>query len=319
MPGMSVAPLIRRLLDTYDGLNPPATGEALERLGRAFGALSQDVLDLYRAFDGSAGQPGRGDHRLFSRLMPVAEAIEASRELDAVTAKWPRAGAVAWLWYDDSSNWVGVYTDGPLRGWVLRFEHDEPTAEPLWRSVESFLGRWLDSADGTATEEDVAYDLASVPPELPLVEESPAHTAADSALARAFTAQYEQEPDRDRRRFYGRCAMTLTPPSETASLARFLADDDMWTPATAVLIMRRRGFEGAVPALEALVRGRRPNGASAAADGLAAFTSPAAHAALARLASDPDPRVRTEVERAIRQARFAARDRQVVTGDRDDG
>jgi hypothetical protein len=307
---MSVAPSILRLLDTYDGLNPPATAEALERLGQTFGALPEDVLDLYRAFDGSAGAPRRGDHQLFSRLMPVAEAIDASRELDAVTAKWPRAGAVAWLWYDDNSNWVGVYTDGPLQGWVLRFEHDEPTAEPVWRSVESFLVRWLDSAEGTAAEDDVAYDLASVPHELPLVDESAAHTAADAALARAFTEKYEQEEKQGRRRFYGRCAMTLTPPSETASLARFLADDDMWTPATAAMIMSRRRFEGAVPALEALVRGGRPNGASAAARCLATFTSPAARAVLARLGADPDPRVRAEVEQAIHHARFAAGDRQ---------
>jgi hypothetical protein len=304
---MSVTSQIRRLFDTYDGFNPPATPEALERLGQALPGLPDDVVELYRAFDGSAEGPRRGEHRLFSRLMPVAEALEETRKLNELTEKKARAGALAWLWSDDSSNWVGVYTDGPLRGWVVLFDHEEPSLVPVWRSVESFLVRWLDSAVGTAVEKNKAYDIVMVPAELPLIRESPEHTAGDAALARTFAELYEREDaekKKGRRRFYARCAMTLTPPSETASIARFLADPDMWTPETAASIMSERGFEGAVAELESVVRGGRANGAGTAAFCLASLKGAAARDAVERLARDPDEKLREAIERAVENVQW---------------
>jgi hypothetical protein len=301
---MSVSALIRRLFDTYDGFNPPASPEALERLGQELGPLPEEVFELYRAFDGSKEGPRRGDRRLFSRLMPVAEAIEETRKLEEFMGNRSRAGQIAWLWTDDESNWVGVYTSGPLRGWLLLFEHEEPTCTPVWRGVESFLVRWLDSAVGMATGKEEALDLAMVPAELPLNQESPEHTAGDAALARECAELYEREDKEKegRRRFWARCAMTLTPPSQTASITRFLADPDMWTPETAAGLMNQRGYEGAVAELEALVRGGVPNGAGAAAHCLASFKGAAGREAVDRLARDPDEKVRKEMERALEHA-----------------
>lgn len=299
---MSVPALIQRLFDTYDGLNPPAAAEAIEQLDQALGPLPDDVLQLYRAFDGSAEGPRRGDRRLFSRLMPVAEAIEESRKLDELMGNRSRGGTIAWLWTDDESNWVGVYTDGPLRGWLVLFDHEEPKNTPAWRGVQSFLVRWLDSAVGSEAAKEEALDLVMVPAEMPLVDESPEHTAGDAALAREFAELYEREEKKGRRRFWARCAMTLTPPSQTASITRFLADPDMWTPETAAGLMNQRGYEGAVAELEALVRGGVPNGAGAAAHCLASFKGAAGREAVDRLARDPDEKVRKEMERALEHA-----------------
>jgi hypothetical protein len=96
--------------------------------------------------------------------------------------------------------------------------------------------------------------------------------------------------------------MTLTPPSQTASITRFLADPDMWTPETAAGLMNQRGYEGAVAELEALVRGGVPNGAGAAAHCLASFKGAAGREAVDRLARDPDEKVRKEMERALEHA-----------------
>src|SRR5205085_1865357 len=81
-------------------------------------------------------------------------------------------GRIAWLWSDDNSNFAGLYTDGPLAGWLVKLDHDEPMLAPAWRSVGSFLERLLDSAPGTAVA-NAAVDLPALPRDVPALEDGP--------------------------------------------------------------------------------------------------------------------------------------------------
>lgn len=243
-------------------------------------------MTLYQDHDGSPSLPRQGEAWLPARLLPIDEAVETQQMLAQATADEPSTGDVAWLWTDDNSNYVGIYTSGLLQGWLVKLNHEEPILTPAYRSVTAFLSRLLTVAPGTAEEDDAAYDIVAIPREVPTTEDDPANDETDRALARSFRELFEGEANPDLRRLYAMCAICLTPVSDTASVVQFLSDKDMWTPEAAVVLMEIRRFGNRVEDLERLAREGTPNGDSAAMRLLVRSGTEPSKAAIARLEKD---------------------------------
>ena len=241
------------------------------------------VLDLYSDHDGSPSLPRRGDTWLPIRLLPAVEAIRVQQNLRFVTEEVSSVGRVAWLWTDDNSNYVGIYTDGVLSGWLVKLNHEEPCLAPAYRSVENFVSRALATAPGQALGESAALDVGSIPTDVPAVVDDPVHVETDRQLALFFFERYASEADDDLRRVYAMSSMCLTPVADTHSLIRFLGDDDMWTPEAAIRLLELRRFDGAVSELEQLALNGHGNGDSAAMRLLVRQSTNASRAALKRL------------------------------------
>src|ERR1035438_7102570 len=133
--------VLKEVRSLYNGLNPPASEESLTKLQSSAGPLSDEVLALYLDHDGSNSLPQRGTLVLTARLMPVAEVLTTQVAMNRIRV--PKTGAPIWLWTDDNSNYCGVYTDGPLSGWVTVIDHEEPMLAPAFRSVSSFVSQLL--------------------------------------------------------------------------------------------------------------------------------------------------------------------------------
>ena len=283
---MTTPQLIRRMRELYDGFNGRASDSDLWRLQDAVGLLPDDVLSIYRDHDGSASLPARGSARLPARLLPIDEVIVIQPELFELLSQGPLIGRIAWLWADDHSNFAGLYTDGPLEGWLVKLDHEEPMLAPAWRSVRSFLERLLDSAPGTAVE-DAAVDLPAVPRDVPALQDDPELVARDRALARVLTESYRKasaDEDEDRRRLLATCAICLTPARDAAAeLGEFLREPDMWTPETAIRLLEFRRYKGPVDEIERLARDGHANGDSAAMRLLVRMRTPDADDAVDRL------------------------------------
>jgi hypothetical protein len=302
---MALPDLLRQLRDRYDGFNPPATAADLARLQSTLGPLPDEVLALYRDHDGSPAAPLRDGAWLPTRLLPTNEALDITQTLRSFDN--PSLGDVAWLWTDDNSNYAGVYTTGPAAGFVVIFAHDEPSLAPAYRSVAAFLQHLIDSApkpaaDGSEDDfdNDAAIDIPTIPRQLPVTEDDPAHRESDRALARALLDSYERETDPDRRRLYAQSAVALTPVADTASVTPLLFDPDMWTPEAPVALFELRNHTAATPDLERLARAGQANGDSAALRLLAKWNTPESRAALARLRQHPSPDKRKLVEQIVR-------------------
>ena len=280
---MAIDDLLRRMRDTFGPFNDPAGEADLRSLQKALGPLPEDVLRLYRDHDGSNAAPPPGEAWLPARLLPVREAIETNAELTAAFADEPRAGEIAWLWTDDNSNYVGVYTSGELKGWLTKVDHEEPLLTPAYRSVAGFLRRFIEAAPGVADESEEAVDVVMVPREVPVLEDDPAHVESDRRLARLFRERHAAEGDETLRRFYAECAICLTPAGDTASLLPFLSEDDMWVPESAIRLLELRRYVAGIEHVERVARGGKMNGYMAAIRMLVRLRTPEAESALRRL------------------------------------
>jgi hypothetical protein len=277
--------LLRRLKDLF-ALNPPANEEDLARLQSAVGTLPNEILDIYRFHNGSENVAVEGDISLPVRLLPIDEAIENNLEVASFLGDTPKAGKVALLWGDDNSNYVGVYTDGLLSGWLVVLDHEETMLAPAYRSAAAFLSRVLASLPGVAPEDEAAYDAVMVPREIPTTHDDPGYLDRDRKLVTTFRALYEQERDEGLRRLYALCAICLTPVADTGAVISFFADDDLCTPEAAVRLLEVRGYRGGTEELEKLAREGGHNGHMAALRQLIRLQTDEADQALSRLRKD---------------------------------
>ena len=281
---LTVGELIAKLREVFGPFNGPATTVDVARLEEAVGPLPADVLEIYRDHDGSPSGSPDGDRLPWpARLLPVQEAIATNRELAQALANEPKVGAIAWLWTDDNSNYVGVHTAGELAGWLVKLNHDEAALTPAYRSVRSFLRIMIDAARGTDGGEGDAYDVVSIPRELPATSDDPSHVDGDRRLAESFHRRYLAEGNRDWRRFYATCAVCLTPVADTERVLPMLAEDDMWLPESAVRLLELRRYAGGIDELERLAREGRHNGQLAALRHLVGLDTDDARGAIARL------------------------------------
>ena len=282
---MSLEDLLGRLKELFT-LNPPASEQDLLRLQSAVGILPKEILDIYRFHNGSEDVAAEGEIWLPVQLLPIDEAIENNAEAASFLQDTPKTGKIALLWYDDNSNYIGVYTDGPLIGWLVTLDHDEPMAVPSYRTAASFLSRLLDSLPGVVPEDQAALDAAMVPREIPTAYDDPEYLNADRKLVASFRGLYEQEHDEDLRRLYALCAIALTPVANTGDVISFFDDDDMWTPEAAVRLLELRHYRSGIESLERLVREGGPNGESAAIRHLVRMQTDESGQTLARLRND---------------------------------
>ena len=280
---MSIRHLIQQMRERYDGWSARPSADESAVFLRAFGALPSEVIELYEDHDGTATLPRRGDAWLPVRLMPMREAIETQPALGELTASVADVGRIVWLWSDDNSNYLGVYTTGRLTGWLVKLNHEDPILTPAYRSVGTFLVRLLAAAPGTAPQGQAAIDLVMVPQDVPVIVDDPQHVDTDRMHARTLAEMYSHEADEDRRRVLSMSSICLTPVADTGSIAPFLREPDMWTPETAVLLMELRRFGGASEEVERLAREGSPNGDSAAMRLLVRLGNSASNAAIARL------------------------------------
>jgi hypothetical protein len=285
----AIPDIIKRLRRELNGLNEPATEQALARL---HGVLDErpnaEVIALYEDHDGSGRLPKRKGWSVPARLMPIAEALGVNHSLDAAL-EGQTPGEILWLWTDDNSNYAGVFIEGLLEGFVTVFDHDEPVVAPRFFSVSSFLEALL-------AEDEEALDLPSLRCELPVVSDEGAERERLGALATELLARWrrapssEEEPgDEDRRRGWGLAALSLLPMADTHLAVELLRDPDMWTPESAARLLGSRGYVAAIPELERLAVEGAPNGDSAAMQALAVFDTAAARQALDRVARTASP------------------------------
>src|SRR5439155_16487417 len=161
MANEELTTLIEEIRAQVDGFNPPATETDLARLHDMVGHLPDDLLLIYRDHDGSVYLPSRDPVRRTARLMPIAEVLRTKQEMAPFAKDLPAEGCVTCFWTDDNSNYCGIYTDGPLSGWLTCLNHDEPMLTPAFRSVVAFLKRLLASAPGIEPK-SAACDLPTV-------------------------------------------------------------------------------------------------------------------------------------------------------------
>lgn len=236
------------------------------RLRESVGWLPDELLALYRKGE-------REDEDSFVRLMEIEEVLKTNADL--ATAGFVQVGPVSWFWTDDNSNYCGVYTDGPLKGWLTRLNHEEPMLTPAYRSVIGFLSRVAEPGD--------ASDLPYLAAEIPSVMPAPADVEADRLLAAQFRELYFEEQDDDKKRLFAFCSICLTPVENTNDVLAFLESPDMWIPEAAVSLLELRGYAGGIMELEKLAREGRANGDSAAMRQLVRIGTEPAKQAIARL------------------------------------
>jgi hypothetical protein len=267
--------LIGDLRERFAGFNPPAPTESISQLTSVFNTLPEAVFNLYKNHDGSEKKPAGTKGRLPARLMSIDEALENHELMTRALANEASLGSIAWLWTDDNSDYAGVYLDGILQGWVVRYDHEEPTLCPTFRSVVTFVSRLIEFGESSHFL-DIQADLPEASPNTRTVEDDRRHSAE-------FRKLYLAEVDDDLRRLYATCSIALTPFEDTAQALSFLDDPDMWTPAAAVELLGFRHFQGGVNQLEILARDGRMNGDSAAMAQLVRLKTAESADAIARL------------------------------------
>ncbi len=95
------------------------------------GALPEDLRNLYL-------DRADSEHRFLADMRLLS--IEETLEFYEATRTWPDDFGIRYFWYDENSNYAGVYLQGPLTGRVCLLAHDSDIDQtPRWRSVRGFL------------------------------------------------------------------------------------------------------------------------------------------------------------------------------------
>jgi hypothetical protein len=279
---MNVQDVLTKMRSVFGGFSPPASSGDIAELQRSIGNLPEEVLSIYRDHDGSQRIPKSEEGSLAARLMPIAEVIKKREEMAGIEGQLPKIGDVSWLWTDDNSNYCGIYTDGPMRGWLCIFDHEEPMLTPAFRSTMSFLSSLL----AEALRKDIrgiACDIPYLPREIPQTIADPANLDVDRQLVLAFRKCFAAELNEDMQRLFAMCAICMTPVEDTPDVMTFLSEEDMWIPESAIRLMELRRWLGGVEQVEQLAREGYPNGDSAAMRLLVRMNTNESREAIARL------------------------------------
>lgn len=271
--------LISLLRQHQEDLNPPAGENLVSSLRAEVGSpLIDPIILIYRDHNGSPAPSRQLDVSLPVRLMSIDEVLRMDRDIESIWDQMAHLGRIWLFWTDDNSNYIGMYTDGPVAGWLTVLSHDSPQLTPAFRSVENFVRVLVGSRENPRV-----CDAATIPTDVPVVVDDPSTVEADRRLASHFRDLYHAEQDDDMRRLYAETSIVLTPVADTASIVEFLADPDMWTPEAAALLLGKRRVTSAIPALGQLAEHGHPNGDGAAIRALAAMRTSEAQRELDRL------------------------------------
>lgn len=237
---MTIAELVKRMENNYEGFHPAASKEDLAKLEKLIGKLPPELVALYSSHDGSSNPPGNDEGFLAARLMPIAEVLETAEEMKS--NKIPQLGSIIWLWNDDAGNLLGLYLDGPFQGWLAKYDHEESILIPSYRSIGSFIKQMLDNAN-YPDEDSRACDLIMLERDVPAIHmDDPLFTSADRKLRELCLQKAEQSSEENVRLLYVMTALVLTPTSDNSSLKDFLAADNDWIQESAIKLMDMREF-----------------------------------------------------------------------------
>jgi hypothetical protein len=262
---------LARLHARGGGTAAPATADEIDGLAHVLGVpLPPMVRALYE--DHGAEEPGFGQLRLMSPA-EAADAITGLREF-GVPFDDHELGT---FWTDDNSNYAGVFASGELAGRVFQIDHEEPSPEPRWRSVESFYDALLDGRESEVDWWDLATDYPREP-----TDQAP----ADDVLASRLFALYHDQPDSSvgERAVYR--ALALSSATHEAQVVSLLRSDDMWIQERAVQILGHWRWEPAVASIADVVRNGKHNGRTAGMNALKRIGSSDAQAALRSLSEE---------------------------------
>lgn len=259
------------VLQTFNlSARPPATDEQLRHLEKALGVpLPEPLTALYRAFDGQDASQSA----LAFRLLSVDEVQDLI--LDGDWMELPQ-GARAFF-ADDHGNYAFVYLTGLLQGKVGLNDHDEPSGEPVFRSVKSFLMHLVASGNRS-----MAWEFREMSRDYPALVDrhTPAELDSDRALAAHYLQVWTGSVDEDERLAAARTAMTLLPHQDSNQIIPFVLDADMWLAADACAQLGWREWAPAIPTLHQVALDGLPNARNAAGTALGMIPVPAAAHAL---------------------------------------
>ncbi len=94
-------------------------------------------------------------HRQWRANSPVESLIRPLEPEERDAEFEDQVGLGPLLWYDDESNYAGVYDHGPLEGLVFVYVHDDPPPVPRFESADAFVDRLI-------LDDDAVADLWSV-------------------------------------------------------------------------------------------------------------------------------------------------------------
>jgi hypothetical protein len=261
--------LIQQLRASGLGFNQPLSEEGIERLEHNLECrLPEDVVALYRDHDGH-----QRCGALIWRLLPSSEVVRLHKEL---FQDWGRIG-LRFFWYDEQSNYAGLYVDGPLQGRVCIEQHDDHDLSPRFRSPRSFLAVVARAATEEREIEEQDFDYTRQGP----VDQG--DERADWLAAQALRRLYESSTRDEGRQDYAFAIMALTPLAYTDTLIAFLDDEDLWIPERAAEVLGARKFEPAIEKLFEVARRGKANGALAARQALESIGTKRSREMLKRL------------------------------------
>lgn len=252
------------------GARPPATAEQIRHLEASLGVpLPEPLAALYRAFDGQDASQSALVFR-FLRLDEVQALIQDGEWLELPP------GARAFV-TDDHGNYAFVYLTGPLQGKMGLNDHDEPSAEPVFRSVPSFLMHLMASGNRS-----MAWDFRGMSRDYPALVDrhTPAELDSDRALAAHYFQVWAGSVDEDERMAAACTAMTLLPHQDSNQIIPFALDADMRLAVDACGQLGWREWAPAIPTLHQVALDGLPNARNAAGIALGMIPVPAAAHAL---------------------------------------
>lgn len=156
---------------------------------------------------------------------------------------------------DNQSNYWCLYIDGPLINKVCYFDHEEPSLEPTFRTIENFLA--------VLDQHPAFYDYYDFRPydyDYPPYEKEEADIEVISELKK----QLQQEDDKDICRQIAFSIMAMISLDEIESIYPFLYDEDMFIQERAITILGNWKYKPAIELLEELSTTAQHNGKLAA-------------------------------------------------------
>jgi hypothetical protein len=172
--------------------------------------------------------------------------------------------------FADNANYLCVYVDGPLKGKICEWHHEECALAPMFRSVDSLLAAiesnpecddWIDLPQDYPQPDDDTFTIEDEESLLLL------HNIYNSV--KSFKEDFEDENSEQNRKYVLRvqtayCICALTPPKKITTLIPFLDDDDMFVQEQAIWTFGEHRYRPVLQKIQELLTTAKSNGRIAA-------------------------------------------------------
>ncbi|PUA39046.1 hypothetical protein C8Z91_11270 [Paenibacillus elgii] len=167
---------------------------------------------------------------------------------------------------DDQSNYIGLYTDGPLRDKVCYLDHEETDLSPGFRHMERFVEKSLQTPGTEWDRLERDYPVVSDR------DEQHEHSVHDLKVIQEIDQRLLQEElDEDDMQQLIFAKLTIMPYAESEQICRYLTSDDMFIQEKAVILLRKRNYTAAARSLFEVAKNGMHNGRMAAIFALKQF------------------------------------------------